>query len=222
MYTRCVIGEESPSYSSETPPSTHLSNLNNLNNNTNSNGDKMKEKNVNKEHNSIIHCTKSYTLSEEEKLKQKKTNETIGDVSIQTFFLIGLLSQHATIHFTVEHSPSIDAAYPHIKKIDLGNDIVVFDDYLKTIHSKSYTPKELILTTNDYFIDAIGLFGYFVRIDTNDLYDKIDSIEKDDIPFLYREDVSLIGTQLHNHFYDETNEIILNNTSSLINDLFDK
>lgn len=218
IYSQCIIREESSS-SSETPPSS-VSRMKE-NNQNNENITEEKEKNNIKEQNTIILCSTSFTLSEEEKLKSKKTNDTIGDVSIQVFFLLGLLSQHTTVYFTIEHSPSIDAAYPHIKKIDLGNDIVTFDSYLQTIYSRPYTPKELLLTTNAYCIDAVALFGYYLRLDPNELYDKIDSVEIDDMPYLYHEDISSIGTHLHNEFYDITTEITLNNKSSVLEDLFD-
>ena len=228
MFAKCIIVEDSESDSNDIvtdyfhhkPPNTE-------------NKTDPKQKDNTDELNKIISASNSMSMSQEEKLSNihqkkkkrkdplKKTSDTIGDVSIQTFFLIGLLSQHVTVHFTVKHSPDVDAAFPHLTVINLENDAVCFDDYLKTIFTSSITPKDLILTTNNYIQDIVSLFGYSFSTEVNHLYEKIECVEKDDIPYMYHERICSIGTELHNVFYDTSSEIILNHQSPLILELFD-
>ena len=156
----------------------------------------------------------------EKKKERKKVKETIGDVAIQIFFLLGMLSQKMTIHFTIHHSKEIDAAFPHIRLIDVGEDSILFDEYLQANFSKRISSKELILITNNFLLDTLSFYGYTIGIQTTSLYDKIDVIEKEEIPLIYSEQIFKIGTELHNIFYDYTNEIVLTNNSPIVHILF--
>ena len=151
---------------------------------------------------------------------QQEVKETIGDVAIQIFFLLGMLSQKMTIHFTIHHSKEIDAAFPHIRLIDVGEDSILFDEYLQANFSKRISSKELILITNNFLLDTLSFYGYTIGIQTTSLYDKIDVIEKEEIPLIYSEQIFKIGTELHNIFYDYTNEIVLTNNSPIVHILF--
>ncbi|EDR29508.1 hypothetical protein EDI_349270 [Entamoeba dispar SAW760] len=151
---------------------------------------------------------------------KKNKIQYAGDASIETFFLIGLLAQHASIKFSILHPKEVDAAIPYISTIEIEGDIVDFKEYLKSKFPNEPTSYQIINTSNNYIIDIIGLFGYSFQTKTIDIYEMIESVEKNNEPFLYSDEIISIGTQIHNIFFDNKEEIILSSRTKLVKEIF--
>ncbi|EKE42511.1 hypothetical protein ENUP19_0223G0004 [Entamoeba nuttalli] len=153
-------------------------------------------------------------------LMKKSKIQYAGDASIETFFLIGLLAQYATITFSILHPKEVDAAIPYISTIEIEGDVVDFKEYLKSKFPKEPTSYQIINTSNNYIIDVIGLFGYSFQTKTIDIYEMIESVEKNNEPFLYSDEIISIGTQIHNMFFDNKEEVVLCSTTTLVQEMF--
>ena len=85
---------------------------------------------------------------------------------------------------------------------------------------KELNEQDIIIKTNNYIVDVVTLFGYTFSVQNKKLFEKIVNIEKDEIPYLYEEEIQKIGVELYNTLFDCKSQIKLNENSSLVIDLF--